>query len=202
MHLVLKSVITPSEISRFICFGESEWQRYCTVRHQGEDMTLSRLPYNFEEALAEVKMWRSSHIPAGDIRALKHRIHELEGELIGYKKIIADLEAEREPVQPVQEPVSMRMPKLGDKVICIEDYGLGKVVSVTAGGSPDIKFDDGSHGTYLLREFAELFGYVNATAAQPPPEWEAINNILNEYGLQAISFVAEWKAAMAEGKNK
>jgi hypothetical protein len=35
----------------------------------------------------------------GDIRALKHRIHGLEGELIGYKKIIADLEAEREPVQ-------------------------------------------------------------------------------------------------------
>jgi hypothetical protein len=26
----------------------------------------------------------------GDIRALKHRIHELEGELLGYKKIVAD----------------------------------------------------------------------------------------------------------------
>lgn len=26
----------------------------------------------------------------GNIRALKHRIHELEGELIGYKKIVAD----------------------------------------------------------------------------------------------------------------
>lgn len=31
--------------------------------------------------------------PAGDIRALKHRIHELEGELMGYKKIVADQEA-------------------------------------------------------------------------------------------------------------
>jgi hypothetical protein len=41
----------------------------------------------------------------GDIRALKHRIHELEGELIGYKKIIADLEAERELVQ---KPVACR----------------------------------------------------------------------------------------------
>jgi len=30
---------------------------------------------------------------AGDIRALKHRIHELEGELIGYKKIVADQDA-------------------------------------------------------------------------------------------------------------
>ena len=30
---------------------------------------------------------------AGDIRALKHRIHELEGELLGYKKIVADQDA-------------------------------------------------------------------------------------------------------------
>jgi hypothetical protein len=29
----------------------------------------------------------------GDIRAMKHRIHELEGELIGYKKIIANQDA-------------------------------------------------------------------------------------------------------------
>ena len=33
------------------------------------------------------------HPPAGDIRALKHRIHELEGELLGYKKIVADQDA-------------------------------------------------------------------------------------------------------------
>jgi len=31
--------------------------------------------------------------PAGDIRALKHRIHELEGELMGYKKIVANQDA-------------------------------------------------------------------------------------------------------------
>jgi len=31
--------------------------------------------------------------PEGDIRALKHRIHELEGELLGYKKIVADQDA-------------------------------------------------------------------------------------------------------------
>ena len=33
------------------------------------------------------------------------------------------------------------------------------------------------------------------TKNTPPPEWEAINNIIAEYGLQAIDFVAEWKAA-------
>ena len=68
--------------------------------------------------------------------------------------------------QPEQEPVSMRMPKVGDKVICLEDESIGTVVSLTAGGSPDIAFDDGSRGTYLLREFAELFGYVTPPAAQ------------------------------------
>ena len=31
--------------------------------------------------------------------------------------------------------------------------------------------------------------------AEPPPEWESIKNILDEYGLDAIAFVAAWKAA-------
>ena len=66
---------------------------------------------------------------------------------------------------PVQEPMAIRMPKVGDKVVCLEDESLGTVVYLTAGGSPEIKFDDGSHGTYLLREFAELFAYTTPPAA-------------------------------------
>jgi hypothetical protein len=69
------------------------------------------------------------------------------------------------PAAPVQ-PVAMRMPKVGDKVVCIEDESLGTVVYLTAGGSPEIKFDDGSHGTYMLREFAELFGYTTPPAQE------------------------------------
>jgi hypothetical protein len=65
------------------------------------------------------------------------------------------------------QPEPVRMPKIGDKVICIEDESLGEVVSLTAGGSPDVTFDDGSRGTYVLREFAELFGYVNAAQQEP-----------------------------------
>jgi hypothetical protein len=60
----------------------------------------------------------------------------------------------------------MRMPQVGDKVVCIEDESLGTVVYLTAGGSPEIKFDDGSHGTYMLREFAELFGYTTPPAQE------------------------------------
>ena len=70
----------------------------------------------------------------------------------------------KEALVQEQEPVAMRMPKVGDKVICIEDDSLGEVEYLTAGGSPEIKFDDGSHGTYMLREFAELFRY----ATTPP----------------------------------
>lgn len=70
------------------------------------------------------------------------------------------------PPQQQAESLSMRMPKVGDKVICLEDESLGEVVSLTAGGSPDIVFDDGSRGTYLLREFAELFGYVTTPQRQ------------------------------------
>jgi hypothetical protein len=82
---------------------------------------------------------------------------------------------------PVQEPVSMRMPKVGDKVVCIEDESLGTVVYLTAGGSPEIKFDDGSHGTYMLREFAELFGYTTPPAA-PVQEPVAKIKRIDEYG--------------------
>ena len=37
----------------------------------------------------------------GDIRALRHRIHELEGEVIGYKQIL-DAQPEQEPVAWLQ----------------------------------------------------------------------------------------------------
>ena len=83
---------------------------------------------------------------------------------------------------PVQESVSMRMPKVGDKVICLEDESFGEVVSLTAGGSPDILFADGSHGTYLLREFAELFGYVNSHQQQAEPvTWDKPSASFDEW---------------------
>ena len=72
--------------------------------------------------------------------------------------------------QALEQPVPMRMPKVGDRVVCIDDESLGTVVYLTAGGSPEIKFDDGSHGTYMLREFAELFGYTTPPAAHPATE--------------------------------
>jgi hypothetical protein len=95
--------------------------------------------------------------------------HIIEGQwhwLDGSDNAITALKAALE--QPQHE--QMRMPKAGDKVICLEDESIGEIVSLTAGGSPDIAFDDGSRGTYMLREFAELFGYATLPAAQPEQE--------------------------------
>jgi hypothetical protein len=78
---------------------------------------------------------------------------------------LADSRREVAALKAVQ-PVAMRMPKVGDRVVCIDDESLGTVVYLTAGGSPEIKFDDGSHGTYMLREFAELFGYTTPPAQE------------------------------------
>jgi len=53
----------------------------------------------------------------------------------------------------------------------------------------------------LVTEIKRLIDVVGGMAlAQPehqaePPEWPLIKNILDEYGLDAIIFVAEWKAA-------
>ena len=38
-------------------------------------------------------------------------------------------------------------------------------------------------------------GWGSEQQAEPPPEWPLVKNILDEYGLDAIAFVAEWKAA-------
>jgi len=58
------------------------------------------------------------------------------------------------------------------------------------------------------RKVGERYGYVpklhpsewmDAQPAQEPPsEWAGIKAILDEYGLQAIDFVADFKAALAQ----
>jgi hypothetical protein len=49
---------------------------------------------------------------------------------------------------------------------------------------------------HKARELADHF----AAAPEPPPEWPLIKNILAEYGLDAIAFVAEWKAAQQQAE--
>ena len=61
-------------------------------------------------------------------------------------------------------------------------------VTAWEGGSSSISGLPDRHGTLTaLRTALEQ-------QAEPPPEWESIKNILDEYGLDAIAFVAAWKA--------
>jgi hypothetical protein len=85
---------------------------------------------------------------------------------------------------PVQEPVAWRWKNNG------EDKWLNEYVYLDRGG-PDCP-----------EECEPL--YTTPPAAQPapvPPAWfPAVENILNEYGLQAIDFVADFKAAMKDAE--
>mgnify|MGYP003650278168 CR=1 FL=1 len=117
---------------------------------------------------------------------------------------ITALKAALEQPEQQAEPVSMRMPKVGDKVICLEDESLGEVVSLTAGGSPDITFDDGTRGTYLLREFAELFGYVAPPQQQAEPpqrQWVGLTDEDCKRMSAGDKLVAMWAEAKLKERN-
>jgi hypothetical protein len=58
-------------------------------------------PFGYFQYSIQLDAWVQNRIDnkgaafytAGDILGLKHRIHELEGELLGYKKIVANQDA-------------------------------------------------------------------------------------------------------------
>ena len=43
---------------------------------------------NLNQVMQQAVWDSATRVPEGDIRALKHRIHTLEGEVIGYKRIL------------------------------------------------------------------------------------------------------------------
>jgi len=81
------------------CFlhDEGEYNRCFCCKDSLSDFLqeqVESLSQAIEQAEKHQAAWDSATVvPVGDIRALKHRIHELEGELIGYKKIVADQDA-------------------------------------------------------------------------------------------------------------
>lgn len=83
---------------RLLCL---ETEEYCVIHISGTDRQWVKFPdsnvgvYTNEQVaeLFELLPKEQEINSEGDIRALKHRIHELEGELIGYKKIVAEQES-------------------------------------------------------------------------------------------------------------
>ena len=59
----------------------------------------------------------------------------------------------------------------------------------------------GRHDGVLFTETElETFVELVAAAEREAPDWLLIKNILAEYGLDAIAFVAEWKAAQQQAE--
>ena len=52
-----------------------------------------------------------------------------------------------------------REPKIGDRVILIDDESEGVIVSLSIGGNAAINFDDGCYGNYTKVELITLFAY-------------------------------------------
>ena len=78
----------------------------------------------FEHITAIKEALAQPEFAIGDIRALRHRIHELEVEVIGYKQIL--------DAQPEQEPVAyIRVSKTGNVMACAKTGDFYKLPDKT-----------------------------------------------------------------------
>ena len=55
--------------------------------------------------------------------------------------------------------VVSREPKVGDRVILLDDESEGVIESLSIAGGPRINFDDGCYGNYTRIELITLFAY-------------------------------------------
>ena len=55
--------------------------------------------------------------------------------------------------------VVSREPKIGDRVILLDDESEGVIESLSIAGGPRINFDDGCYGNYTRIELITLFAY-------------------------------------------
>ena len=60
---------------------------------------------------------------------------------------------------PQKELVVSREPKIGDRVILLDDESEGVIESLSIAGGPRINFDDGCYGNYTRVELITLFAY-------------------------------------------
>jgi len=74
---------------------------------------------NLHEIMHQAAWDSATRVPEGDIRALKHRIHELEGEVIGYKQIL-DEQSEQAGYVKKKEWVGLTTEEMDDIYFCVE----------------------------------------------------------------------------------
>ena len=87
------------------------------------------------------------------ITSLQNRIEEQEKEI----------EKQAEEISSLKKQINLlgvsREPKIGDRVILLDDESEGVIESLSINGYPRINFDDGCYGNYTRIELITLFAY-------------------------------------------
>jgi uncharacterized protein YeaC (DUF1315 family) len=90
-----------------------------------QEVVLTAMPGIDGDWLDEVESNLRAETPShGDIRALKHRIHKLEGEVIGYKQMLEEAETAAKPEQETNIPEHLDVRKILLAVTPGEGSGL------------------------------------------------------------------------------
>ena len=97
---------------------------------------------------------------------------ELADELDGYEplggrefiaKVSTMLRQQEKEISSLKKQINLlgvsREPKIGDRVILLDDESEGVIESLSIAGGPRINFDDGCYGNYTRFELISLFAY-------------------------------------------
>ena len=73
------------------------------------------------------------------------------------------LEEQAKEISSLKKQINLlvvsREPKIGDRVILLDDESEGVIESLSIAGGPRINFDDGCYGNYTRFELITLFAY-------------------------------------------
>ena len=97
---------------------------------------------------------------------------ELADELDGYEplggrefiaKVSTMLRQQAKEIEQLKKQINLlsvsREPKIGDRVILLDDESEGVIESLSINGYAAINFDDGAYGNYTKVELITLFAY-------------------------------------------
>ena len=111
------------------------------------------------------------------ITSLQNRIEEQEIEIEALKdklgiqdysdnsllKAVAKIKKQAKEISSLKKQITQlfvsREPKIGDRVILLDDESEGVIESLSIAGGPRINFDDGCYGNYTRFELISLFAY-------------------------------------------
>ena len=111
------------------------------------------------------------------ITSLQNRIEKQEKEIEALKdklgiqdysdnsllKAVSKIKEQAKEISSLKKQINLlsvsREPKIGDRVILLDDESEGVIESLSIAGGPRINFDDGCYGNYTRIELITLFAY-------------------------------------------